>query len=142
MKRHAQIAKSKTLRRRERSEFEILEAYFNEGHWDPGPFSVYAKQVSIGVGTSDHAPPPISAVKARLRYLSNKRWPKSRHENSIKPLLVRSPREKEDEVEAVLVLREVPAEGEARSSSGVCGTVGREIEVEVQPQQEEDAACT
>lgn len=137
MRRHDQLAKSKNLRRRERSEFEILEAFFNEGSWDPGPFQSRGKQISIGVGTSDHAPPPISAVKARLRYLSNKRWPRSRHEESIKPPLVRSPREREDEVEAVLVLREVPAEGEIRPSPGVCGTVGREVQVEEEPQREE-----
>lgn len=132
MKRHVLLAKFKTLRRRARSEFEILEHFVNERYWDPGPFQSRSKQVDVSVGLSDQVPPSIAAAKARARYLSNQRWPRRKFEESSKPLLIRSPRDREDEVEAVLVLREIPSQGADNSSPEMRGPVGREIQVEAE----------
>lgn len=141
MKREAWLAKARVARRRERSEFTILESFVSEGYWDDGPFAVYAKQVHFSVATTDGPPPEISMAKARLRYLSNKRWPKSRHEESTKPPLVRSPREKEDQVETIFeILPPVPQEAHASESSpspGVQASLVGEVQSRLEPESQE-----
>lgn len=76
MRRAEYYARVKAIRSKERTEFNILEAYVNASEWDPGPFGVYAKQVHFSVGTNDWDPPSRESALARVRHLSNKFWPK------------------------------------------------------------------
>jgi hypothetical protein len=83
VKQHEYRARLRTARKRERSEFALLEAYINTGEWEPGPFMVYAKKVHHSVATSDGSPPPLEAAIARARHLSNRRWPRDKYEGKF-----------------------------------------------------------
>lgn len=88
MKRHAYLAKRRALRSRERREFEILELFINLGEFDPGPFGVYAKTLHYSVSDNDSDEPPAQAAQMRANHLSNKFWPKERHECDTKPAMM------------------------------------------------------
>lgn len=83
LKRHVYLGKIKQARRHEVKEFEILETFITLGEFYAGKFASRGKQIHVSVereGNDDYGAPTMASALARVRHLSNKRWPKEKYD--------------------------------------------------------------